>query len=162
MYQKSLIILKPDAIQRRFVGKIIGRFENAGLKIHAMKFGIMSTKKFRQHYAEHIDKPFYKSLEKYVTSNSVIIFILGGCYAIDKIRLMAGDTMPGKALPGTIRGDFAHQQRTETPGDEMPPPLMNLIHASATIEEAENEINIWFSPNEISDYSMADDAFHGL
>ncbi len=161
MYQKSLIILKPDALQRRLVGRIIQRFENAGLKIHAMKFAKMSTEKSRQHYAEHIDRPFYKSLENYVTSNPIIVFILGGNYAIDKIRLMIGNTMPAKALPGTIRGDFAHQQRTDIPSDETQQPLMNLIHASASPDEAKNEINIWFAPNEINDYSVVDDAFHG-
>ncbi len=162
MYQKSLIILKPDALQRRLVGRIIQRFEDTGLKIHAMKFTKMSKEKSRQHYAEHIDKPFYKSLEKYVTSNPIIIFILGGNYAIDKIRLMVGDTMPGKALPGTIRGDFAHQQRTGIVKDETQQPLMNLIHASATVDEAKNEIDIWFAPDESNDYSAVDDAFHGL
>ena len=151
MYQKSLIILKPDALQRRLTGRIIQRFEDVGLKIHAMKLVKVGPDQSKRHYAEHVEKDFYPSLESYITSNPVLMFILGGLNANSKIRLMVGDTMPANAIPGTIRGDLAHQPRLDsTDGADMQP-LRNLIHASANSEDATHEISVWFSDNEIED-----------
>ena len=162
MYQKSLIILKPDALQRRLTGRIIQRFEDAGLKIHAMKLVKVSPDQSKRHYAEHVGKDFYPSLESYITSNSVLMFILGGLNAISKIRLMVGDTMPANAIPGTIRGDLAHQPRLDSTDGVDIQPLRNLIHASANSEDATHEISVWFSDDEIEEYAIPDDYIHGV
>ena len=162
MYQKSLVILKPDAVQRRLVGEILQRFENVGLKIHAMRLEKISGEKSKLHYAEHVEKDFYPSLEAYITSGPILIIVLGGLQAIQKIRLMIGDTIPTKALPGTIRGDYAHQGKghQETSGEQQP--LRNLIHASATTDDAETELKVWFQPEEILEYPIPDDFIHGI
>lgn len=156
MYEKSLIIIKPDGVQRSLVGSILTRFENAGLKIHAMKFQTVSVDLSRKHYAEHVNKGFYPTVEKYVTSGPVLVFVLGGLNAIKKIRTMVGATEPSSAAPGTIRGDFAHQPYP-APGEPDDKPIRNLIHASATPDEAANEISIWFSEDEIVSYDRIND-----
>ena len=155
MYEKSLIIMKPDALQRRLFGRIMQRFEDAGLKVHAMRLETATVEKSREHYAEHADKPFYPTLEEYITSGPVVVMVIGGLGAIPKIRLMLGATKPSEAAPGTIRGDFAHQ----TMGSG---PLRNLVHASANAEDAAREIALWFKDDEIVDYPIVDDAIHGI
>ena len=161
MYQQSLVILKPDALQRMLVGKIVHRFENVGLKIHALRFEKITRGKSRLHYAEHVDKSFYPTLEDYITSGPIVIMILGGLEAITKIRKMVGDTVPANALPGTIRGDYAHQAKAEEGATDRSP-LRNLIHASANRDDAETEIRIWFKPEEIIDYQLPGDFIHGV
>ena len=110
MYEKSLIIIKPDGVQRSLAGSIITRFENAGLKIHAMKFQTVSPDQSKKHYAEHVNKGFYPTVEKYITSGPVLVFVLGGLGAIKKIRTMVGATEPASAIPGSIRGDTCLRQ----------------------------------------------------
>ncbi len=156
MFEKSLIIIKPDGVQRSLVGSILTRFENAGLKIHAMKFQTVPVEKSREHYAEHVNKAFYPTVEKYITSGPVLVFVLGGLSAIKKIRTMVGATEPSSAVPGTIRGDYAHQPYP-APGEPDDKPIRNLIHASATPDEAANEIKIWFTEDEIVDYDRIND-----
>ena len=156
MYERSLIIIKPDGVQRSLTGKIISRFENAGLKIHAMKFQSVSAQRSQEHYAEHVNKDFYPTVEKFITSAPVLVFVLGGLNAINKIRTMVGATEPSSALPGTIRGDFAHQSYPG-PGEADDKPIRNLIHASATAEEATAEVALWFEESEIIDYSKIND-----
>lgn len=156
MYEKSLIIIKPDGVQRSLVGSILTRFENAGLKLHAMKFQEVPVEQSRKHYAEHVNKGFYPTVEKYITSGPVLVFVLGGLNAVKKIRTMVGATEPASALPGTIRGDYAHQPYP-APGEPDDKPIRNLIHASATPEEAANEISIWFSDDEVVDYERIND-----
>ena len=153
MYQKSLIILKPDAIQRKISGKIIERFENIGLKIHAVKLQMASKELLRKHYSEHTEKKFYPSIEKYMYSGPCLFFVLGGLQAIKKIRLLIGGTEPHSSLPGTIRGDYAHQPYDSN--EDIP--LRNLIHASSSEEEALKEISIWFDNTELIDYNAIDD-----
>lgn len=157
MYEKSLIIIKPDGVQRNLVGTILSRFENAGLKIHAVKFQTVPIEQARKHYAEHVGKGFYPTVEKYITSGPVLVLVLGGLSAIKKIRTMVGATEPSSALPGTIRGDFAHQPYP-APGEPDDKPIRNLIHASATPEEAANEVKIWFSDDEIVEYERINDS----
>lgn len=157
MYEKSLIIIKPDGVQRSLVGSILTRFENAGLKLHAVKFQKVPVEQSRKHYAEHVNKGFYPTVEKYITSGPVLVFVLGGLNAVKKIRTMVGATEPASALPGTIRGDFAHQPYP-APGEPDDKPIRNLIHASATPEEAANEISIWFSDDEIVEYERINDS----
>ena len=156
MYEKSLIIIKPDGVQRSLVGSILSRFENAGLKIHAMKFQSVPVEKSREHYSEHVNKGFYPTVEKYITSGPVLVFVLGGLSAIKKIRTMVGATEPSSAVPGTIRGDYAHQPYP-APGEPDDKPIRNLIHASATPDEAAAEIKIWFTDEEIVDYDRIND-----
>ncbi|MCM8540194.1 MAG: nucleoside-diphosphate kinase [Lentisphaeraceae bacterium] len=157
MYEKSLIIIKPDGVQRNLVGTILSRFENAGLKIHAVKFQTVPVEQSRKHYAEHVDKGFYPTVEKYITSGPVLVLVLGGLNSIKKIRTMVGATEPSSALPGTIRGDFAHQPYP-APGEPDDKPIRNLIHASATPEEAANEVSIWFTDEEIVEYERINDS----
>ena len=156
MYEKSLIIIKPDGVQRNLAGTIISRFENAGLKIHAMKLQTVTVEESRAHYSEHVNKGFYPTVEEYITAGPVIVFVLGGINSIKKIRTMVGATEPSSALPGTIRGDFAHQSYP-APGEPDDKPIRNLIHASATPEEAAVEISLWFDNAEVVDYGKIDD-----
>ena len=162
MNQYSLVILKPDAVQRRLTGTIIQRFENAGLKIHAARFEMINAEMSKQHYAEHVEKSFYPSLESYITSGPIFIMVLSGFEAIGKIRRMIGETVPAKAAPGTIRGDFSHQGNSSEVDSKNQSPLRNLIHASANVEDAKREIALWFQPEEMIDYPLADDYLHGI
>ena len=156
MYEKSLIILKPDAVQRALTGQIITRFENAGLKLHAMKFQEVSSELARTHYEEHADKPFFPSIESYITAGPVLVFVLGGHNAISKIRSIVGATEPASSAPGTIRGDFAHQAYPAA-GEPDDKPIRNLVHASANAEDAEREVKVWFEESELVDYSRVID-----
>ncbi len=141
--QRTLILFKPDCVQRRLVGRILARFEDKGFKIVAMKMLRVTPDLARQHYAEHVDKPFYPSLEKYITSSPLIAAVLEGLDAIRVVREMLGATSGLKAQAGTIRGDFSLSRQ------------MNLVHASDGPEAAQREIGIYFRPEELFDYSLA-------
>jgi nucleoside-diphosphate kinase len=158
MYEKTLVIVKPDGVQRRMVGTLVDRFERAALKIHAMRFQKTTPEQSKKHYAEHVDKPFYPSLEKYITVGPVMVFVLGGDGAIAKVRQLVGATEPASALPGTIRGDYAHQPM-ERGSDRF---LCNLIHASANADDAATEVALWFTADEIVDYERVDDMYTGM
>ncbi len=163
MIEQTLIILKPDAVQRRLLGRIIQRVEDAGLKIHALRLQMVSSELSRQHYSEHVTKDFYPSVERYITSGPVVVMVVGGFAAINKIRQIVGSTIPAQANPGTIRGDWAHQGRESAPQSQSEiKPIFNLIHASASPAEAKNEIALWFSANELIAYPLPDDYLHGL
>ncbi len=153
MIQRTLVLLKPDAIKRGLIGKIISRFEDAGLKIVGMKMVWVNQEFARKHYEEHLDKEFYEWLEKFITSGPVIAMCLEGVEAISVVRKMVGSTEPGKALPGTIRGDFAHLSTTYANKKGIAVP--NLIHASGNEEQAKREIALWFKPEEIHSYKLA-------
>ena len=157
MYEKSLVIIKPDGIQRRKVGQILDRFETAGFKIHAMEMRQADKETAGTHYEEHKDKPFFPMVVDYICSGPVLVFVLGGLGAISKIRQMVGATEPAEAQPGTIRGDFAHQVMVK----DGKTPLFNMIHASANSEDAEREIKVWFKDEQLLDYKLPDDAYHG-
>lgn len=138
-------MIKPDGVQRRLIGKIIERFEQAGLKIVAMKFMGVSKEMAEKHYEIHKGKPFYEGLIDYITSGPVLAMVIEGENVIERVRILVGSTDPQKAMPGTIRGDFCqHIGR-------------NIIHASDGKETAEKEISLWFSDDEIVDYSMNDE-----
>ena len=154
--QKTLVLIKPDGVQRRLIGRIQTRFEDLGLKVHALSLRQASRELAEEHYAEHAEKPFYPRVIEYLTSGPVVAMVLSGLNAVGKVRQVVGDTEPAAALPGTIRGDWAHEPMI--PGDIY---LCNLIHASATTEEAEREIGLWFRPDDILDYPLPDDRFHG-
>jgi len=143
--EKTLIILKPDAIQRRLLGKIISRFEEKGFQIVGMKMFLISESLARKHYAAHEEKDFFEPLIKYSTSSPVVLMVLKGKNAIEIVRKMMGSTFGSKAEPGTIRGDYVLSNR------------FNLIHGSDSPSSAEEEINTFFRKEEIFDeYSQTD------
>ena len=143
--ERTFVMIKPDGVQRRLIGKVIQRIEEAGLKVVAMKFLKVSKQLAEKHYEVHKGKPFYEGLIKYITSGPVVAMVVEGMNAIERIRILVGATDPQKANPGTIRGDFAqHIGR-------------NIIHASDAKETAEKEIKLWFKDEEIVEYSMIDE-----
>lgn len=140
--QRSLILLKPDCVQRRLIGEILSRFEAKGLQIVGLKMIQVTPDLSRQHYAEHVEKPFYQSLEDFITSAPVVAVALEGLEAITVVREMLGATNGLKAAAGTIRGDFSSSRQ------------MNLVHASDSPESADRELKLYFKPEEFCDYSM--------
>lgn len=134
---KTLIILKPDAISRRRVGVVIDRFEQAGYAIAAAKLTRLSSAKLAEHYAHVADKPFYPSIEAFMQSSPVLILVLKGEGVIDRVRLLVGPTDSQKAPAGTIRGDWGTDK------------MQNIIHASDSPEAAQAEIARFFSPDEV-------------
>ncbi len=139
MKEQTLIILKPDALQRNVLGEIINRFENKGLKIVGLKMANLSDELLEEHYAHHKDKPFFPRLRDFMKSSPVVLMVLEGIGAVEVVRKMAGATKGSEALPGTIRGDFAMGMR-------------NIIHASDSQENAKQEIERFFSKDEIFEY----------
>ena len=158
MYQKSLVIIKPDALKRNLAFRVLQRFEDAGMKLHAMKLVQSTADLAGEHYDEHRDKPFFPMVVDYICSGPILVFVLGGLGSIPKIRQMVGATEPASAAPGTIRGDFAHQLMIKG-GDA---PLYNLIHASANEEDAVKEIGVWFTDAELFEHDVPTDYLHGL
>lgn len=135
--ERTLILFKPDCVQRRLVGRILARFEDKGFNLVAMKLMQVTPELARQHYAEHVSKPFYPSLEAFITGGPLIAAILEGPEVIRVVREMLGPTSGLKAPAGTIRGDFSSSRQ------------MNLIHASDGPEAAAREIALYFRPDEI-------------
>ncbi len=140
--ERTLLLFKPDAIQRRLAGRILTRIEEKGYKIVALKMMQVTPELARQHYAEHVEKPFYPNLESFITAAPVIALIVEGPEAVSVMRGMMGSTNGREAAPGTIRGDFGSSRQ------------MNLIHGSDGPEAAAREIDIYFRPEEICDYSL--------
>jgi nucleoside-diphosphate kinase len=135
--ERSLIILKPDAVQRGLAGTILSRIEQRGLKIVGMKLMQIDEELARKHYAEHEGKPFFNGLVQYITSGPVVVVAVAGDNVIEMIRSMVGATNPAKAAPGTIRGDFAVSIGR------------NLIHASDKPESGEREVTNFFEDREL-------------
>lgn len=135
--ERTLVLLKPDCFERRLVGRILGRFEDKGLNIAALKLIKITPELSKKHYAEHVQKPFYPNLEKFITGAPVVALILEGIDVIRVVREMLGPTSGLKAPAGTIRGDYSSSRQ------------MNLVHASDGPEAAAREIALYFQPNEI-------------
>jgi nucleoside-diphosphate kinase len=134
MTERTLLLIKPDGVERRLVGEILGRIERKGLTIAALELRTVSDKLARRHYAEHDGKPFFDSLVAFITSSPLVASIIEGPRAIAAVRQLAGGTDPvEKATPGTIRGDFGLETQ------------FNLVHGSDSPESAEREIALWFS-----------------
>ena len=131
--ERTLILLKPDSVERQLVGTILSRFERKGLKIVAIQMMQLTPELARKHYAEHVKMPFYPGLETYITSGPVVAAILEGTEAIAVVRRMIGPTNGIEAPSGTIRGDFALSSQR------------NLVHASDSTAAAEREISIFFA-----------------
>ncbi len=138
--QQTLVIIKPDGVQRALVGKILGRFEERGLRLAALKLLQVDRVLAEKHYAVHKGKFFYQGLVDYITASPVVAMVLEGHEAISVVRSMVGATRPWEAAAGTIRGDYALMG------------LRNLIHASDSPETAASEIALWFQPGEIRPY----------
>jgi nucleoside-diphosphate kinase len=138
--ERTLVIIKPDGVQRGLVGEITQRFEKRGFRIAAMKMVQVSQDLAERHYAVHKGKFFYDSLVNYIASSPVVVMVIEGHEAIKTVRAMVGSTRPYEAAAGTIRGDLALMG------------LRNLIHASDAPETAQNEMALWFAPGEVLDY----------
>lgn len=147
MPERTLIIIKPDGIQRHLAGEIIARFEKKGFKLVAAKFMKISEDLARRLYDIHKDKPFFEGVVKYLSSAPSLVMVWQADGVIDMTRKMMGATFGYDAQPGTIRGDFSCSRG------------YNLIHGSDSLESAEKEISLFFSPEEITDYEFADTAW---
>jgi len=153
--QQTLILVKPDGVQRGLVGKILERFENVGLKIVGMKMVWVDKEFSKKHYAEHVDKKFYPGLEAMITMGPVVAAVIEGVDCIELVRKMVGATEPKSAAPGTIRGDFCHVSYGYA--DKKGIGVKNVIHASANETDAKKEVALWFGPKEIHSYPVVHD-----
>ncbi len=142
--QQTLILLKPDAVQRRLVGEITARFEKKGLRLAGLKFLTAARALAESHYAVHKGKPFYESLLQFLTSGPTVAMVWEGREAVAVCRSMMGATDGAKSPPGTIRGDFSLSVQN------------NLIHGSDSPENAATEIALWFEPKELVSHSTTD------
>ncbi len=145
--ERTLVIIKPDAVQRGLIGEIIVRLERRGLRIAGMKLLQVSDELARKHYAEHEGKPFFPGLIKFITSGPVVVMALEGKDAIAITRATMGTTAPGKAAPGSIRADFAMDIG------------YNLVHGSDGPETAVQELALWFAEDELVSYQRVIDAW---
>jgi nucleoside-diphosphate kinase len=142
--EKTLVLLKPDCVQRRLVGTILQRFEQKGLRLVAMKL-VQATREIAEaHYALHKNRHFYETLLKFILSGPLVAVVLEGREAVAVVRNLMGPTDGTKAVPGTIRGDFALSTQN------------NLIHGSDVPENAAVEISLWFRPDELVAYELVD------
>lgn len=142
--EKTLIIAKPDAVQRGLVGEIVRRLENKGLKLIGIKMLSLNSELLQEHYKEHLEKPFYVGLEKFMKASPVVLMAWEGFECVNSVRLLVGDTNPRKADAGTIRGDFSIGTGR------------NLIHASDSPASGESEIKLFFDPSELFEYDKSE------
>ncbi|MGZ6269611.1 MAG: nucleoside-diphosphate kinase [Candidatus Limnocylindrales bacterium] len=140
MSERTLVLVKPDGVQRLLVGRILGRFEERGLKLVGLKLVQVDRDLAERHYAVHREKPFFRGLVDFITSGPLVAAALEGPNAIVMVRSMVGATRPHEAAPGSIRGDLA----VET--------AQNLVHASDGPETAQTELALWFRPEELVAY----------
>ncbi|QDU79894.1 Nucleoside diphosphate kinase [Polystyrenella longa] len=140
--ERTLLLVKPDGVQRRLVGTILSRFESKGLKIVGLKMLNVTPELARKHYEEHVEKPFYPLLEEFITASPVVAIAAEGVDAISVARTMMGSTNGREAAPGTIRGDLSQSRQ------------MNLVHGSDSPEAAKRELDIYFSAAELLDYDL--------
>ncbi|MBP1662462.1 MAG: Nucleoside-diphosphate kinase [Thermoplasmatales archaeon] len=145
--ERTFAMIKPDAVQRGFVGEILSRFEKKGIKIVAMKLVAVDRKLAEKHYGVHKGKPFFEPTVQYITSSPVVAMILEGVNVIEMVRAMTGATDPQKATMGTIRGDYGQFIGR------------NIIHASDGKDTAAFEMNLWFTPAEIASYQRIDEGW---
>lgn len=138
--ERTLVLIKPDGVQRQLIGRILARFEDRGLKVVGLKLVMTSRDLAERHYAAHSERPFFGSLVEFITSSPLVALALEGPNAIAVVRAINGATRPHEAAPGTIRGDFA----LET--------AQNIVHASDSPEAAGVELALWFEPAELFDY----------
>jgi len=140
--QRTLVLCKPDAVQRGLVGRIISRFEDKGLKIVGMKMLMVDGALAHRHYQEHVEKPFFQELVSFITSSPIVALAIEGENAVEVVRGLMGVTDPQKAAPGTIRGDFGMNI------------TKNLVHGSDSLASAARELPLFFKEEELYDYSL--------
>ena len=140
MTERTLVLVKPDGVQRQLAGRIIGRFEERGLKIVGLKLVGVDRLLAERHYDIHRERPFFASLVDFITSSPLVAMVLEGPNAISVVRMIVGATRPNEAAPGTIRGDFG----LET--------AQNLVHASDGPDTARTEIALWFDDDDLVEY----------
>jgi nucleoside-diphosphate kinase len=145
--ERSLVLVKPDGVQRGLIGEVIARLERRGLRLVAAKFMAVSQELAETHYAIHKGKPFYEGLIAYITSAPVMAMVWEGPNAVAAIRQTMGATRPTEAAPGSLRHDFALEVGR------------NLTHASDTVENSAKEVALWFKPEELVDWTRAVDAW---
>ncbi|MBN2142493.1 nucleoside-diphosphate kinase [Candidatus Woesearchaeota archaeon] len=155
MIERTLVLVKPDGVSRMLVGEIVTRFEKVGLKIVGMKMFWVDKDFAKKHYKAHVGKPFFPGLEKNITEGPVVAMVLEGVHAVEIVRKMVGTTEPKSSAPGTIRGDYAHVSYKYA--DAKGVAMKNLIHASGNLEEANEEIALWFVDKELHSYKTVHD-----
>ena len=139
--ERTLVLVKPDGVQRGLIGQVVTRFEAKGFRVSALKMLRMDMEMAQRHYAEHVGKPFFDDLAAFITSGPLVAMVLEGPGAVATVRQMMGATDPAKSPPGTVRGDLAL-----TIG-------MNIVHGSDSPGRAVEEIDLFFSPDEVLEYS---------
>lgn len=145
--ERTLILVKPDGVQRGLIGEVVGRFERRGLKLLGMKFIQMSNELAQQHYAVHKERPFYNDLVAYITSGPVVAMAWEGKDAVEAARGTIGATNPAKAAAGTIRGDLGMEIGR------------NLVHGSDSQENGEKEVSLFFAPQELVQWERVTDSW---
>lgn len=144
MAERTFVMIKPDGVGRRLCGEIIRRYESKGLRLAGLKMQVLSSELAKQHYAEHVGKPFFPGLLEFITSGPTVQMVWEGPDAVNAVRKINGATNGQKADVGTIRGDYAVNTQK------------NLVHASDSVETAQREIALYFADSELWDYSMPD------
>ena len=145
--ERTLVLVKPDGVQRGLIGEIIGRLERRGLKLAAMKLMQVDDALARRHYGEHVDRPFFAGLVEFITAGPIVAMAWEANNAVEIVRATMGVTNPANAAPGTIRGDFGIDIGR------------NLIHGSDSPQSAERELALFFIPGEILDYPRSNDSW---
>ena len=143
--ERTLVLVKPDGVQRGLIGEIVSRLERRGLKLAGMKLMRLDQPTARQHYGEHVDRPFFAGLVEFITSGPLVAMVWEADHAVEIVRNSIGATDPGNSAPGTIRGDLAINIGR------------NLVHGSDSVESAQREVNLFFRPEELLDYSRSND-----
>ena len=140
--ERTFLMIKPDAVQRNLIGEVVSRLERKGLKLVAAKLFQANEELAKEHYAEHVEKPFFNDLVSFITSGPVFAMVVEGKNVVEVTRTLVGETNPTKAAPGTIRGDYGIDLGR------------NIIHGSDSNESAEREIALWFDQSELNDYKL--------
>ncbi|GGH97620.1 MULTISPECIES: nucleoside-diphosphate kinase [Mammaliicoccus] len=143
--ERTFLMIKPDAVQRNLIGEVVSRLERKGLKLVAAKLFQANEELAKEHYAEHVEKPFYNKLVSFITSGPVFAMVVEGKNVVEVTRTIVGETNPTKAAPGTIRGDYGIDLGR------------NIIHGSDSNESAAREISLWFDESELNDYILNDE-----
>lgn len=162
MIERTLVLLKPDAVKRGLMGRIVSRFEDAGLKVVGTKMVVIDQAFGKKHYEDigqlikRRGEKVFQVMMKFMATGPVMALCLEGVNAVEIVRKLVGGTEPKSALPGTIRGDFAHVSFAYADGQGKA--IENLIHASGNVEEAKQEVALWFKPEELHSYKTAHEA----
>lgn len=158
--ERTLVVLKPDAVARGLIGRVIQRFEEAGLKIIGMKMTQLDDEMTRKHYfdlEERYGKAVYEANARAMQRGPVIAMVIEGVEAVANVRRLVGGTYPSDAAPGTIRGDFAHVSKAYANGQSKG--VANLVHASGNVDEAKYEVDLYFGADELFTYQTLAEAF---